>query len=121
MEEGRQKSKRLSYMSKFKCEVIWCAEENGNRKTAAIFGVDESNVQLWRKHKTAISRCEASQMKFTGPKKRRFPEIDGTVFTFFQDKLLYCIVLTACTAALSFFQNPALDRESNLHTIIICI
>jgi hypothetical protein len=33
-------------MAKFKCEVIRCAEEKGNCKAAAIFGVDESNVQL---------------------------------------------------------------------------
>jgi hypothetical protein len=31
-------------MAKFKREVIRCAEENGNRKAAAIFRVDESNV-----------------------------------------------------------------------------
>jgi len=59
MEEGRQKSKRLSYTAKFKCEVIQCAEEKGNRKAAAMFGIDENNVRLWRKHKTAISGCEA--------------------------------------------------------------
>ena len=46
-------------MAQFKHEVIWCTEENGNRKAAAIFGVDENNVRLWRK-KTAISGCEAS-------------------------------------------------------------
>jgi len=69
MEEGCQKSKILSYTQKFKREVIRCAEEKGNRKAAATFGVDESNVQLWRKHKTAISGCEASRRKFTGPKK----------------------------------------------------
>jgi len=46
MEDGRQKSKRLSYMAKFKCEVIRCTEDKGNGKAAAIFGVDESNVQL---------------------------------------------------------------------------
>jgi hypothetical protein len=86
MEEGRQKSKRLSYTAKFKCEVIQCAEEKGNRKATAIFGIVESNVQLWWKHKTAISRCEASRRKFTGPKKRRFPEIDDAVFTFFQER-----------------------------------
>ena len=40
-------------MAKFKREVIRCAEENGNRKAAAIFGVDESNVRLWRKHNAA--------------------------------------------------------------------
>ena len=55
MEDGCQKSKRLSYMAKFKREVIQCAEEKDNRKVTAIFGVDESNVWLWRKHKTAIS------------------------------------------------------------------
>jgi len=27
----------------------------------------------------------------------------------------------ARTAALSFFQNPALDLESNPHTILICV
>jgi hypothetical protein len=60
MEEGRQKSEGLSYMAKFKREVIWCAEEKENHKAAAIFGVDESDVRLWWKHKAAISRCEVS-------------------------------------------------------------
>jgi len=69
MEKGRQKSKRLSYTAKFKCEGIGCAEDKGNRKAAAIFGVDENNVPLWQKHKAVISRCEASRKKFTGPKK----------------------------------------------------
>jgi hypothetical protein len=40
MEEGRQKSKRLSYMTRFKYEVIRRAEEKGNCKAAAIFGAD---------------------------------------------------------------------------------
>jgi hypothetical protein len=44
MEEGCQITKRLSYTAKLKCEVIRCAEEKGNHKAAAIFGVDESNV-----------------------------------------------------------------------------
>jgi transposase-like protein len=60
MEEGRQKSKRLSYTAKFKREVIRCAEEKGNRRVAAIFGVTECNVRLWRKHNAEISGCEAS-------------------------------------------------------------
>jgi hypothetical protein len=86
MEEGRQKSKRLSYTAKLKREDIRCAEEKGNRKAAAIFGVNESNVVLWRKHKAAISGCEASQRKFTGPKKGRFAETYGALFTFFQEQ-----------------------------------
>jgi transposase-like protein len=69
MEEGRQKCKRLSYTAKFKREVIRCAEEKGNCKVAAIFGINESNVRLWRKHNAAISGPEASRRKFTGPKK----------------------------------------------------
>jgi hypothetical protein len=32
-----------------------------------------------------------------------------------------CIVHTARTPALSFFQNPVLDRESNPHSILIRI
>jgi hypothetical protein len=50
MEEGHQNSKRLSYTAKLKCVVIRCIEEKGNHKAAAVFGVDESNVQLWWKH-----------------------------------------------------------------------
>jgi hypothetical protein len=80
-------------MAKFKCEVIWCAEEKGNRKVTAIFGVDESNIRLWRKHKTAISGCEVSRRKFTGPEKGRFREIDDAVFSFIF-KINYCIVLS---------------------------
>jgi hypothetical protein len=44
MEDERQKSKTLSYTAKCKREFIRCAEEKGNHKAAAIFGVDESNV-----------------------------------------------------------------------------
>jgi hypothetical protein len=44
MEVGRLKFKRLSYTAKFKRKFIRCAEEKGNRKATAIFGVDESNV-----------------------------------------------------------------------------
>ena len=37
------------------------------------------------------------------------------------NKLLYCIVLTAHAAAVSFFQNPAHIHESNPHAILIRI
>ena len=109
MEDGCQKSKRLSYMAKFKREVIQCAEEKDNRKVTAIFGVDESNVWLWRKQKTAISGCEASRRTFTGPKKGRFPEIDDAVFTFFQDKLLYCSYGT-CSGSIIFPKSSSRPR-----------
>jgi hypothetical protein len=85
MEKGCQKPKRLSYTAKLKREVIRYTEK-GSHKAAAIFGVDESNIQLWQKHNAAISGCEASQRKFTRPKKGRFPETDDAFFTFFQEK-----------------------------------
>jgi hypothetical protein len=85
LEEAHQKSKRLSYTAKFQREVIQCAEK-GNRKATAIFGVYVSYIQLWQKHKGVISGCEASQRKFTGPRKGRFPEIDDAVFMFFQER-----------------------------------
>ena len=56
-------------MAKFKREVIRCAKDKGNRKATAVFGVDGSNVRLWQKHNAVIRGCEASQKKFTGPKK----------------------------------------------------
>ena len=86
MEEGRQKSKKLSHTAKFKRELIRCAKNKGNRKAAAVCAVDESNVRLWRKHKAEISGCEASRKKFTAPKKGRFPEIDAAVFKFFRER-----------------------------------
>jgi len=86
MEEGGQKSKRLSNTAKVKRDVIRCAEDKGKGKAAAVFGFDESNVRLWRKHKAAISGCEASRKKFTGPKKGRFPEIDDAVFKSFRER-----------------------------------
>jgi hypothetical protein len=46
MEEGYQKSERLSYTTKFKHEVVQCAEGKGNRKATVIFGLDEGNVRL---------------------------------------------------------------------------
>ena len=43
-------------------------------------------IRLWRKHKAAISGCEASRKEFTGPKKGRFPETDDAVFKFFRER-----------------------------------
>jgi hypothetical protein len=69
MDEGSQKSKTISHMAKIKCEVVRCAEKR-NHKATAVFGADESNAQLWRKHKAAISECKRHKKKFTGFKIR---------------------------------------------------
>jgi hypothetical protein len=54
MDEGCQKSKTLSYIAKFKCEAVQCVEDKENGTGAAVFGPDENNACLWRKHKPAI-------------------------------------------------------------------
>jgi hypothetical protein len=80
-------------MAKFKREVVRCAEEKGNYKATAIFGVDDSNVRLWWKHNAEISECESSQKKFTGFKKGQFPD---AVFMFIHERCktgIHCIVL----------------------------
>jgi hypothetical protein len=110
---------------KFRHEVLWCAEDKGNHKATAVLEVDESNVRLWQKQKAAISKCEVSRKKFTGPKKGRFPEIDDAVLRFSQElqdwNKLYSIIPMACTEALSLFQNPALDRKSDPHMLLTCV
>jgi hypothetical protein len=69
MEEGSQKSKRLSHMAKFKHKFVCFAEEKGKLKVTTIFRVEESNILLWWKHRSATIEFEATQNKFTGPKK----------------------------------------------------
>jgi len=86
MEEESQKFKRLSYTAKFERDIFWCAEVKRNGNAATIFEDDESNVRLRRKHKAAISVCEASRKKITGPKKWRCTETDDAVFTFFHER-----------------------------------
>jgi hypothetical protein len=64
MKKRHHKSKTLSYMTNFKCEVVWCTEEKENCRVSAIFAVDDSNIPLLPKHEVVIRECEASQMKF---------------------------------------------------------
>ena len=95
MEEGRQKSKRLSYMAKFKREVIRCAEDKGNRKAAAIFGVDESNVRPFdcggntRQRSAGVRRHERNSLD---PRKDDFLKlIMQSSSSFVRDARLDCL------------------------------
>jgi hypothetical protein len=110
MEEGRQKSKRLSYKAKFKRVVIRCAKDKGNGKADAVFGVDESNVRIWSKHKAAISGCEATGKKFTGPKEGRFPEIlmMQSSRSCMRDARMDCLWVMVCFARMRDKKRPDL-------------
>ena len=55
------------------------------RKTIDAYQ-NKYQIRLWRKYKGAISGCEASRKKFTGPKKGRFPEIDDAIFKFLRER-----------------------------------
>jgi hypothetical protein len=54
---------------------------------------------MWQKRKAAMSKCEASRNKFSGPKKGQFLEIDDAVLMFLQKRQkwnkLFSFVLTA--------------------------
>ena len=85
MEDGCQKSKKLSYTAKFKREVIRCAEDKGHCRATAIFGVDESNVSLWRNTRQRSAGVKRHEKNSLDPKKGWFPEIDDAVLTFFPE------------------------------------
>jgi hypothetical protein len=66
-------------MEKFKCDVVQCAEENGNCKALQC-------LELMKEHSTAVEtqgsdqRIQTSQTKFTALKRGQFPENDDAVF-----------------------------------------
>jgi hypothetical protein len=62
----------LSYTAQFRHEVVGCLEEKGNRKAAAVSGVDENGVRLRWKLKAVIIECEASRKKIRDPRKGDF-------------------------------------------------
>jgi hypothetical protein len=61
--------------SKFKCEVVWCTDKKRNQKAAAIFGVAESNVQLWRKQKAVIASVKCRKRNSLHQRKDDFLEL----------------------------------------------
>jgi hypothetical protein len=81
-------------MAKFNCEVLQCAEEKGNCKTAAIFGVNEAKFDCCKStwQRSASVRChERNSLDW---RKDNFQKIYNAVFTFFKEreewkKLLY--------------------------------
>ena len=48
--------RRCSYNTALKLEIAEYAKSNGNRSAARKFGVDESNVRLWRKSKPMLDK-----------------------------------------------------------------
>ena len=56
------------------------------RETAKPLELMKAPFDCGGNNKAAISGCEASRNKFSGPKKGRFPQVDDAVFKFFRER-----------------------------------
>jgi hypothetical protein len=89
-------------MAKFKCEVIRCAEEKGNCKASAIFGVDESNINCdrnTRQRSVGVRRHEGNSLD---PRKDDFLKLMMQSSRFFKRVLIfYGTCLCVCAQGVS--------------------
>jgi hypothetical protein len=91
MEEGCQKSKRLSYTAKLKHEVIQCTEEKGKSKATAILELMKAMFDCGgntRQQSVGVRRHEGNSLD---PRKDDFLKSMMQSSRFF--KINYCIVL----------------------------
>jgi len=92
MDEGCQKPKRLSYTAKFKCKVIQCAQEKGNRKSLQFLELMKATFDCGgnTRQQSAGVRChEASSMD---PRKDNFLKLMMQSSRFFKrDTRLDCL------------------------------
>jgi hypothetical protein len=100
--------------------VFWCAEEKGNCKTTTILEFMKATFNSGgnTRQKSVSMRHEGNSLD---SRKDNFLKLMMKFHISLREtqncnKLCY-IVLTAWRVALSFFQNPALDHESNPHLI----
>jgi transposase-like protein len=76
--EGGSISRRKSYTSQFKLEVVEVAKEKGNREAGRLFNVGESSVREWRKAETVLKNVHKRKraMRF-----RRCKNVHGDTFS----------------------------------------
>jgi hypothetical protein len=81
MEEGIQKSKRLLYMAKFKCEVVQCTEEKVNRSHCNFWSwwKQQLTVRNTRQQSVSVRHHKRNSLD---PRKNNFLK----VFTFLQER-----------------------------------
>ena len=77
-------SKRLSYTTAFKLQVVDFAETNGNRSAARHFSVDESNVRLWKKSKPRLDKMPKSKCANRG-RVAFYPNLDKRMLEWITD------------------------------------
>jgi transposase-like protein len=92
MEEGCQKSKRLSYTAQFKREVIQCAEDKGNCKAAAFFGVDETTFNCGGNTRQQSVGVRSHKRNSLDPRKDNFLKLMmQSSHSFMRDTRLDCL------------------------------
>jgi hypothetical protein len=72
MEQGCQKSKRLSYKTKFKHKVIRCAQQKGNRKAAAILELIKATSDCGRNTRQRSAGVRRHKENSLDPRKDDF-------------------------------------------------
>ena len=67
--------RRCSYTTALKLEIAEYAEFHGNRSAAWKYGVDESNVRLWRRNKPMLDKMPRMKRANRGA-PAHFPELE---------------------------------------------
>jgi len=77
--------KNNSYTASYKLIVISFAEQFGNRAAEREFGIQESSVLYWRKHKEALRNTVCYIRAFRGPKAGKYPALEDEILTYFEE------------------------------------
>jgi hypothetical protein len=85
MEEGCQKSKRLSCRAKFKREGVQCTEENGNCKPLQFLEL-KATVGCGRNTKQCSATVRHHERNSLEPSKEDFLKLNDKVFMSFQER-----------------------------------
>jgi hypothetical protein len=112
MAEGCQKSKRLSYIAKFKRDVIRCTEEKETGKPLQFLELMKATFDCGGNTTQRSAGVRRERKKFTGPKKGRFPVIDGAVFKFFQE-----ICKTGLFVSYDLLREEAIKKGRSLNIL----
>ena len=104
-------SKRFSYTTAFKLQVVDFAETNGNRITARHFGVDESNVRLWKKSKLQPDKMPKSKRANRG-RIAFYPNLEKQIIEWITDCRSQGIAVNTSYVAMMIYLDHGCVKES---------
>ena len=81
------RTKNNSYTNVFKIKVVEKALECGsNRKAAAIYGIDETNIRRWKLKLPAIKEAARMSRITSARRKGKWPLLEKEVCTFIDNR-----------------------------------